>query len=127
MRGSRGSAACRVKWQSLLLGLAPIDTIKDITAKFRKLDMFEGNDFRRWQKKTHFLLTMMKVVYVLSTPMSEFVEDKKLEHRRKGCKRDKDDYICHGHILNEYASSKKFLVSNFNNYKMVDSRSVMEQ
>ncbi|GKC08735.1 hypothetical protein Tco_1000345, partial [Tanacetum coccineum] len=27
----------------------------------------------------------------------------------------------------EDASSKKFLVSNFNNYKMVDSRSVMEQ
>ncbi|GKC06314.1 pyrophosphate--fructose 6-phosphate 1-phosphotransferase subunit alpha [Tanacetum coccineum] len=100
------------------------DTIKDIRAKFRKLDMFEGNDFRRWQKKMHFLLTMMKVVYVLSTPMSEFVEDETLEHRRKGCKRDKDDYICHGHILNEYASSKNFLVSNFNNYKMVDSRAI---
>ena len=27
----------------------------------------------------------------------------------------------------EGASSKKFLVSNFNNYKMVDSRQVMEQ
>ncbi|GJX87024.1 hypothetical protein Tco_0337798 [Tanacetum coccineum] len=35
--------------------------------------------------------------------------------------------ICRGHILNEDASSKKFLVSNFNNYKMVDSRPVMEQ
>ncbi|GKB33376.1 zinc finger, CCHC-type containing protein [Tanacetum coccineum] len=69
---------------------------------------------------------------------------------------ENDDYICHGHILNgmsdaffdvyqnvgstkelwdqldskymrEDASSKKFLVSNFNNYKMVYSRSVMEQ
>ncbi|GJW43830.1 hypothetical protein Tco_0072629 [Tanacetum coccineum] len=77
------------------------DTIKDITAKFRKLDMFEGNDFRRWQKKMHLLLTMMKVVYVLSTSMSKFVEDEMLEHKRKGCKRDKDDYICRGHILNE--------------------------
>nr|GEU91947.1 zinc finger, CCHC-type [Tanacetum cinerariifolium] len=67
-----------------------------------------------------------------------------------------DDYICRGHILNgmfdslfdvyknvesakelwdsleskymaEDSSSKKFLVSNFNNYKMVDSRPVMEQ
>ncbi|GJZ18696.1 hypothetical protein Tco_0554819, partial [Tanacetum coccineum] len=27
----------------------------------------------------------------------------------------------------EDSSSKKFLVSNFNNYKMIDSRSVMEQ
>nr|GEW06057.1 hypothetical protein [Tanacetum cinerariifolium] len=67
-----------------------------------------------------------------------------------------DDYICRGHILNgrsdslfyvytnvesakelwdsleskymaEDSSSKKFLVSYFNNYKMVDSRPVMEQ
>nr|GEV63133.1 zinc finger, CCHC-type [Tanacetum cinerariifolium] len=57
-----------------------------MTTKFEKLDKFEGNDFRRWQKKMHFLLTTLKVVYVL-----------------------KD------------GSSKKFLVSNFNNYKMVDS------
>ncbi|KAL0312878.1 UNVERIFIED_CONTAM: hypothetical protein Sradi_5687100 [Sesamum radiatum] len=69
---------------------------------------------------------------------------------------ENDDYICRGHILNgmsdtlfdiyqnvesakalwdgleakymaEDASSKKFLVSDFNNYKMVDSRPVMEQ
>ncbi|GJX28109.1 zinc finger, CCHC-type containing protein [Tanacetum coccineum] len=42
------------------------DTVKDMTAKFGKLDKFEGNDFRRWQKKMHFLLTTLKVVYVLS-------------------------------------------------------------
>ncbi|GKD08372.1 hypothetical protein Tco_1188057 [Tanacetum coccineum] len=99
------------------------DTVKNITAKIGKLDKFEGNDFRRWQKKIHFLITTLKY---------------------------NDDYICHGHILNgmpdalfdvyqnvgpakelwdqleskymaEDASSKKFLVSNFNNYKMVDS------
>nr|GEW51291.1 zinc finger, CCHC-type [Tanacetum cinerariifolium]GEY43825.1 zinc finger, CCHC-type [Tanacetum cinerariifolium] len=34
---------------------------------------------------------------------------------------DKDKYMA------EDSSSKKFLVSNFNNYKMVDSRPVMEQ
>ena len=71
-------------------------------------------------------------------------------------KRKNDDCICRGHILNgksdplfdvyqnvesakqlwdaleskylaEDASSKKFLISNFNNYKMSDSRLVMEQ
>ncbi|GJU17383.1 zinc finger, CCHC-type containing protein [Tanacetum coccineum] len=71
-----------------------------------------------------------------------------MEQTRKRCKWENDDYICCGHILNgiydalfdvyqnvgsakelwdqlmaEDASSKKFLVSNFNNYKMVDSRS----
>ncbi|GJY24066.1 zinc finger, CCHC-type containing protein [Tanacetum coccineum] len=103
------------------------DTVKDMTAKFKKLDKFEENDFRRWQKKMHFLLTTLKVVYVLSAPMPGLVEDKTLEQTRKRCKWENDDYICRGHILNEDASSKKFIVSNFNNYNMVDSRSVMEQ
>ncbi|CAA7030654.1 unnamed protein product [Microthlaspi erraticum] len=78
------------------------------------------------------------------------------EQARRQLKWKNDDYICHGHILNgmsdslfdvyqnvqsakelwdaleakymaEDASSKKFLVSNFNNYKMSDTRPVMEQ
>nr|GEU67950.1 hypothetical protein [Tanacetum cinerariifolium] len=47
------------------------DTVKDMTAKFEKLDKFKGNNFRRWQNKMHFLLTTLKVVYVLSTSMPE--------------------------------------------------------
>ncbi|XP_023754504.2 retrovirus-related Pol polyprotein from transposon TNT 1-94 [Lactuca sativa] len=78
------------------------------------------------------------------------------EETRKRQKWDNDDYICEGHILNgmsnalfdihsealfakelwdtlelkyitEDASSKKFLVSDFNNYKMENSRSVTRQ
>ncbi|GJR47598.1 zinc finger, CCHC-type containing protein [Tanacetum coccineum] len=80
------------------------DTVKDMTAKFGKLDKFEGNDFRRWQKKMHFLLTTLKVVYVFSTPMLEFLEDETLEQTRKRCKWENDDYICRGHILNVYTT-----------------------
>ncbi|GKA43618.1 zinc finger, CCHC-type containing protein [Tanacetum coccineum] len=104
----------------------------------------------------HFLLTTLKVVYVLTTPMPELLEDATVEAIRIRAKWENDDYICRGHILNgmsdslfdvytnvesakelwdsleskymaEDSSSKKFLVSNFNNYKMVDSRPVMEQ
>ncbi|GKD47582.1 zinc finger, CCHC-type containing protein [Tanacetum coccineum] len=132
------------------------NTVKDMTTNFGKLDMFEGHDFRRWQKKMHFLLTTLKVVYVLTTPMPELLEDATVEAIRIRAKWENDDYICRGHILNgmsdslfdvytnvesakelwdsleskymaEDSSSKKFLVSNFNNYKMVDSRPVMEQ
>lgn len=131
-------------------------SVKDMTSKFDKLTKFEGQDFRRWQKKMHFLLTTLKVVYVLSTPMPEVVEDEPLEATRRRSKWENDDYICRGHILNgmsdslfdvyqnvesakelwdsleskymaEDASSKKFLVSNFMGYKMIDSRPVMEQ
>ncbi|GJY34721.1 hypothetical protein Tco_0419190 [Tanacetum coccineum] len=103
------------------------NTVKDMTTNFGKLDKFEGHHFRRWQKKMHFLLTALKVVYVLTTPMPELLEDETMEAIRIMAKWENDDYIYRGHILNEDSSSKKFLVSNFNNYKMVDSRPVMEQ
>nr|GEZ84014.1 hypothetical protein [Tanacetum cinerariifolium] len=102
-------------------------TVKDMTTNFRKLDKFEGHDFRRWQKKMHFLLTTLKLVYVLTTPMLELLEDATVEAIRIRAKWENDDDICKGHILNDDSSSKKILVSNFNNYKMVDSRPVMEQ
>ncbi|XP_057419439.1 uncharacterized protein LOC130713668 [Lotus japonicus] len=130
--------------------------VKEMTTKFGKLDKFQGQDFRRWQKKMHFLLTTLKVVYVLSTPIPELLEEETVENIRSRSKWENDDYICRGHILNgmsdplfdiyqnvksakelwdcleakymaDDSSSKKFLVTDFNNYKMVESRSVMEQ
>ncbi|GJS07516.1 hypothetical protein Tco_0364312 [Tanacetum coccineum] len=81
------------------------NTVKDMTTNFRKLDKFEGHDFRRWQKKMHFLLTTLKNVES-TKDLWDSLESK---------------------YMAEDASSKKFFVSNFNNYKMVDSRLVMEQ
>ncbi|GJY29335.1 zinc finger, CCHC-type containing protein [Tanacetum coccineum] len=131
--------------------------IKHMASSFAKLEKFEGVDFRRWQKKMHFMLSSMSVVYVLSTPTPEDGgENPTVEQVRKKAKWDNDDYVCRGLILNgmsdslfdvyqyvetskelwdtleakymaEDASSKKFLVSNFTNYKMTDSRPVLEQ
>nr|GEV03852.1 zinc finger, CCHC-type [Tanacetum cinerariifolium] len=130
--------------------------VKDMTSKFDKSAKFERQDFLRWQKKMHFLLTTLKVVYVLSTPSPVWSENETLETTRKRMKWENDDYICRGHILNgmsdslfdiyqnaecakalweslefkymaEDASATKFLISNFMNYKMVDTRPVMEQ
>ncbi|CAM8922385.1 unnamed protein product [Rhodiola kirilowii] len=104
----------------------------------------------------HFLLTNLKVVYVLSTPCPEVGDDALVVAFRDRSRWENDDYIARGYILNgmsdplfdlyqnvesakelwdtleskymaEEASSVKFLVSNFNNYKMADSRPVMEQ
>ncbi|GJY04518.1 zinc finger, CCHC-type containing protein [Tanacetum coccineum] len=85
------------------------NTVKDMTMNFGKLDKFEGHDFRRWQKKMLFLLTTLKVVYVLTTPMPELLKDATVEAIKIRAKWENDDYICRGHILNEDASSKKFL------------------
>nr|GEW17692.1 zinc finger, CCHC-type [Tanacetum cinerariifolium] len=75
----------------------------------------------------------MSVVYVLTTPIPEDGgENPTVDQVRRRVKWDNDDYVCRGLILNakymvEDASSNKFLVSNFTNYKMTDSRPVLEQ
>nr|GEX21933.1 zinc finger, CCHC-type [Tanacetum cinerariifolium] len=104
----------------------------------------------------HFLLFSMSVVYVLTTHIPKDSENATMEQIRKRAKWDNDDYVCRCLILNgmsdflfdiyqnvksfkelydsleaqymaEDASSKKFIVSNFTNYKMTDSRPVMKQ
>ncbi|GKC73837.1 hypothetical protein Tco_1119720 [Tanacetum coccineum] len=60
--------------------------MKHMVANFSKLDKFEGVDFIRWQKKMHFLLSTMSVVYILNIPIP-------------------DDYVCRGIILNGMSDS----------------------
>ncbi|GJR87585.1 zinc finger, CCHC-type containing protein [Tanacetum coccineum] len=67
----------------------------------------------------------MSVVYVLTTPIPEDGGgDATMEQIRKRAKWNNDDYAKY---MADDASSKKFLVSNFTNYKMTHSRPVMEQ
>ncbi|GJS22450.1 zinc finger, CCHC-type containing protein [Tanacetum coccineum] len=82
-------------------------SVKDMTTNFMKLEKFEGNDFRRWRKKMHFMLTMLKVVFVLTKPMPELVDDENapVEAIRIRAKWENDDYICRGYILNGMSDS----------------------
>ncbi|GJY14530.1 zinc finger, CCHC-type containing protein [Tanacetum coccineum] len=80
-------------------------SVKKMTTNFEKLDKFEGHDFRRWQKKMQFLLTTLKVVYVLTTPLPKLMEDDTVEAIRRRAKWENDDYICRGHILNGMSDS----------------------
>ena len=131
-------------------------SLKEMTSDFVKLEKFDGGNFIRWQKKMKFLLTTLKVAYVLNMARPVEKDDETIAETRERQKWDNDDYICLGHILNgmsdslfdiyqsspsakdlwdkletrymrEDATSKKFLVSQFNNYKMVDGKPVMEQ
>ncbi|GJS41344.1 hypothetical protein Tco_0566387 [Tanacetum coccineum] len=133
-----------------------VAAVKHMALNFAKLDKFEGVDFRRWQKKMHFLISSMSVVYVLISPILEDGENATMDQIRRRNKWENDDYVCKGLILNgmpdplfyiyqnfksskelwdsfkakymaKDASSKKFLISNFTNYKMTNSRPVMEQ
>ncbi|GKD50930.1 zinc finger, CCHC-type containing protein [Tanacetum coccineum] len=68
--------------------------IKHMASNFAKLDKFKEVDFRRWQKKMHFLFFSMSVVYVLTTYIPEDGENAIMEQIRRRNKWDNDDYIC---------------------------------
>nr|GFA75261.1 zinc finger, CCHC-type [Tanacetum cinerariifolium] len=67
-------------------------------------------DFKRWQKKMHFLFSSMSVVYVLTTPMPEERGDNPtVEQVKKKAKWDNDYYVCRGLILNDFKRTLKHL------------------
>nr|GEX05847.1 hypothetical protein [Tanacetum cinerariifolium] len=104
--------------------LGTCTAMRNMASNFAKLDKFEGVDFRRWQNKMHFLLSSMSAVYVLTNSIPDDGDDATMDQIRKRANWDNDDYAKY---MAEDASSKKLLVSNFSNYKITDSRLVMEQ
>jgi len=124
-----------------------------------EIDKFDGTNFTRWQDKMKFLFTALKIFFVLDpnlNPLSEpTLEDTDaIKAERK--KREKDELVCRGHILNtlsdrlydlftaiespweiwnaleaKYKTEKigtdKFLILKYFEFKMVDNLSVLDQ
>ncbi|GJW59677.1 zinc finger, CCHC-type containing protein [Tanacetum coccineum] len=74
--------------------------MKHMALNFANLDKLEGVDFRMWQKKMHFMLSNMSVVYVLTTPIPKDGENATIDQIRRRNKWENDDYVCRGLILN---------------------------
>ena len=123
------------------------------------LDRFDGTNFTRWKGKLFFLLTVLKVAYVLDPKLEPFPEPREddtevVKAARK--RREDDELICRGHILNtlsdrlydlynsmtspveiwnaleyKYKTEKegtdKFLVSKYFEFIMVDTKSILDQ
>ncbi|KAK0586627.1 hypothetical protein LWI29_009886 [Acer saccharum] len=74
-----------------------------------QLDRFDGTNFTCWKGKLFFLLTVLKIAYVLDPnlqPLPEPDKDKDtytLQAERK--KRSEDEVMCRGHILNTLSDS----------------------
>ena len=78
-------------------------TIKLMNQDLVKLDRFDGMNFTRWQVKLKFLLTVLKILYVLDPelalipePTNEDSDALKAELK----KWREDELICREHILN---------------------------
>ncbi|GJV99348.1 zinc finger, CCHC-type containing protein [Tanacetum coccineum] len=91
--------------------------MKNMASNFAKLDKFEWVDFRRWQKKMHFLLSSMSVVYVLTTPILEDGENATMKHIRRRNKWENDDYVYRGLILNGMSNPLFYIYQNVESSK----------
>ena len=135
---------------------------KDMTSFLNpnvQLDHFDGTIFTHWKGKLFFLLTILKIAYVLDPnlePLPEPKEDDSDVVKVARKKREDDEVMCWGHILNilssklydfynsmespieiwnaleyKYKMEKecmdKFLILKYIEFVMVDTMSVFDQ
>uniref|UniRef100_A0A2N9GVD6 CCHC-type domain-containing protein n=1 Tax=Fagus sylvatica TaxID=28930 RepID=A0A2N9GVD6_FAGSY len=76
---------------------------KMMNQDFVKLDKFDGSNFIRWQDKMKFLLTALKIFYVLDPnlqPIPDPTPQDTEQLKQQRIKKEEDELVCKGHILN---------------------------
>nr|XP_027085067.1 uncharacterized protein LOC113707105 [Coffea arabica] len=135
--------------------------IKVMNQDFIKLDKLDGTgtNFNHWKDKLMFFLTALKVAYILNPNLPEIpapAEGEFEEVTKQRQKREEDEIICRGHILNTLSDSyydmfqgvrnpreiwdaieqvyttqkqgtDKFLIKKYFEFKLADSFSLMDQ
>ena len=124
-----------------------------------KLDRFDDTNYTRWKDKMMFFLTALKVAYVLDPNLPQILvsyPDETENVKEERTKRQEDELLCRGHILNtlsdrlydlftsvqspreiwnalefkyntEKQGADKFLALQFFEFNMVDHISVLDQ
>ena len=135
------------------------ESLKFMNQEFIKLNKFDGTSFSRWKDKMMFLLTALKVSYVLDPNLPEIPAEKVDDNeaiKAQRLKRQEDEVLCRGHILNtlsdrlydlfatvkspkeiwqalefkynaEKQGADKFQIMKYFEFTMSDSISVMDQ
>ncbi|RVW90101.1 Retrovirus-related Pol polyprotein from transposon TNT 1-94 [Vitis vinifera] len=98
------------------------ETIKIMNQDLVRLDRFDGSNFTRWQDKVRFLLTTLKISYILDPTLAPLPEPKENDTpqvvaARK--KRKEDELICRGHILNALSDRLYDLYTNTNSAREI--------
>ncbi|XP_022873000.1 uncharacterized protein K02A2.6-like [Olea europaea var. sylvestris] len=97
-------------------------TIKLMNQDLVRLDRFDGTNFTRWQDKLKFLLTALKIFYILDLELTSLPEPTNGETeavRAERQKRQEDELICRGHILNALSDCLYDLYTNTSSAKEI--------
>jgi len=74
-----------------------ITSLNVMPQNLSKLDRFDGSNYKRWKEKVEFLLTTLKVRYVLDTPCPVVPnEGATVEQTDVKFKWEEDNYTCRG-------------------------------
>ena len=87
----------------MMEGASDVSTLKMLNHELMKLDRFDGTNFSRWKDKMKFLLTALKLFYVLDPNLMHFPptsdeDTDEIKAQRK--KWEEDELICRGHTFN---------------------------
>ncbi|KAL5575402.1 hypothetical protein UlMin_017101 [Ulmus minor] len=98
-----------------------VSTIKLMNQDLVWLDRFDGSNFTRWQDKLHFLLTALKIIYILDPYLSQLLEptDEDNDEVKAARKQREDELICRGHILNALSDGLYDLFTNTKSAKEI--------
>ncbi|KAK4434888.1 hypothetical protein Salat_0651700 [Sesamum alatum] len=89
-------------------------SIKIMNQEFVKLNCFDGTNYPRWKDKMMFLLTFLKIAYVLdiNQPVAEPKEGNSDQVKADHVKREEDELLSHSHILNSLSDRLFYLYSS---------------
>ena len=103
-------------------GESSFSAIKIMNEDLVRLDRFDGSNFTRWQDKIKFLLTTLKIFYILDPvlePLAAPIPEDTPETVAARKRREEDELICRGHILNALSDRLYDLYTNTKSAKEI--------
>ena len=106
----------------MMEGTSDVSALKMLNHELVKLNHFDGTNFSRWKDKMKFLLTALKLFYVMDpnlmpfpTASDEATDEIKAQRKRH----EEDELICRGHILNTLSDRLYDLYTSMNSPKKI--------
>ena len=106
----------------MMEGTSDVSALKMLNHELVKLNHFDGTNFSRWKDKMKFLLTALKLFYVMDPNLMSFptASDEAIDEIKAQRKRhEEDELICRGHILNTLSDRLYDLYTSMNSPKKI--------